>query len=234
MYTTHEHLEIVPDKTVLWKYVDFLKFAYLIETKTLWFNRIDKFKDVYEGTYPHANTVLRPEVYGKGNVIPEATYATMENYGRSRMYVSCFHADSFESAAMWSLYSESGGVAIKTDAARLQNSFKAEKRDIFISPVKYADYDVDFLPEGNVLYLGLYKRMSFSHENEVRCLYLHQEDTPPNEFGYAISVDIPELITAVYISPYAPSYAEETVKLLMQQSGYNIPIIKSKLYEFNR
>ena len=76
--------------------MDFLKFAYLIETKTLWFNRIDKFEDVYEGTYPYANAVLRPEVYGKGNVISEATYATMENYGRSRIYVSCFHANSFD------------------------------------------------------------------------------------------------------------------------------------------
>ena len=92
MYTPHEHLEIVPNGTVLWKYMDFLKFAYLIETKTLWFNRIDKFEDVYEGTYPYANAVLRPEVYGKGNVISEATYATMENYGRSRIYVSCVHA----------------------------------------------------------------------------------------------------------------------------------------------
>ena len=112
--------------------MDFLKFAYLIETKTLWFNRIDKFEDVYEGTYPYANAVLRPEVYGKGNVISEATYATMENYGRSRIYVSCFHANSFESAAMWSLYSESGGVAIKTDAVKLQNSFKVKEKHIHI------------------------------------------------------------------------------------------------------
>ena len=234
MYITHDQLEIVPDGTILWKYMDFLKFSYLIETKTLWFNRIDKFEDVYEGTFPHANMQLRPEVYGKDNVMSDDTYAIMENYGRNRIYVSCFHANSFESAAMWSLYSKSGGVAIKTEITKLQNSFEVEERNIFISSVKYADYDVDFLPEGNVIYLGLYKRMSFSHENEVRCLYLDQINTPPNEFGYAISVDIPELITAVYISPYAPSYAEETVKLLMQQSGYDIPIIKSELYEFNR
>ena len=180
MYITHDQLEIVPDGTILWKYMDFLKFSYLIETKTLWFNRIDKFEDVYEGTFPHANMQLRPEVYGKDNVMSDDTYAIMENYGRNRIYVSCFHANSFESAAMWSLYSKSGGVAIKTDITKLQNSFEVEERNIFISSVKYADYDVDFLPEGNVIYLGLYKRMSFSHENEVRCLYLDQINTPPN------------------------------------------------------
>jgi len=36
----------------LWRYMDFTKFMSLLETKSLWFNRSDRFDDPFEGTYP--------------------------------------------------------------------------------------------------------------------------------------------------------------------------------------
>lgn len=39
----------------IWRYMDFTKFMHLLTTKSLWFNRSDKFEDPFEGKYPLKN-----------------------------------------------------------------------------------------------------------------------------------------------------------------------------------
>lgn len=231
MYKNHEHLDPIDENLTLWKYMDFLKFANILATNTIWFNRIDSFEDVYEGIYPEANKVKRPEIYGDA-VIPQETYDQIQEYARKRLYVVCFHNNPYESAAMWSLYAKENGVAIKTTIERLKKSFNVESKDIEISKVSYIDYDKNFMPEGNAFYLGTHKRMSFSHENEIRCMYLNHGEV--ERCGIYIKIDLSELIDAIYISPYAPSYMEDTVKKLVKKYELDVPVIKSKLYDFNK
>lgn len=167
MYKQHEQLECIEENMTLWKYMDFLKFANILVTNTIWFNRLDSFEDVYEGVYPEANKVRRPEIYGDTS-IPQNIYDQLQEYARKRLYILCFHNNKYESAAMWSLYAKENDVAIKTNIERLKKCFSNESRDIEISKVSYIDYNKEFMPEGNLFYCGTHRRISFSHENEIR------------------------------------------------------------------
>lgn len=233
MYKKHEQLYDVENELTLWKYMDFSKFINIITTGCIWFNRIDSFEDVYEGVYPPANKCKRKDVYGDLENIPQKIYDDMELYVKKRLYISCFHQNDYESAAMWNLYAKENGIAIKTTAQRLKNCFCNEEKDIEISKVAYIDYNEDFMPEGNLFYWGLHKRKSFAHEREIRCLFLNQKeicDCP----GVYIKVDIEELIEKIYISPYAPIYVQSTLNELLKKFEFDVTIIRSPLYNLNK
>lgn len=232
MYKEHEQLDSISDNLTLWKYMDFLKFVNILTTNQIWFNKIKCFEDVYEGTYPIANKAQRAEIYD-GDPPPQCIYDTTEEYERQRLYVLCFHNNEFESAAMWSLYAKDGGIAIKTTGEKLKKCFQNEQKNIYITPVTYIDYEKDFLPERNAFYLGTHKRKSFSHENEIRCMYFNQGEFLDNT-GVYININVLELIEEIYISPYAPAYMLDTVKTLVNTFGYDIPVIKSPLYTLNK
>jgi hypothetical protein len=50
MYKEHYLFEDLPESTVIWKYLEFDKFLSLLNTRSLYFCRSDKFEDPYEGT----------------------------------------------------------------------------------------------------------------------------------------------------------------------------------------
>lgn len=233
MFKEHDQSLAVEDEMILWRYMDFSKFVNMLTTDCIWFNRIDKFEDKYECTYPSANKIKRKEIYGDTTPIPQEIYDAIEGYGKNRLFVSCFHCNEYESSAMWKIYSKDAGVAIKTTAKRLKDCFNNEERDIEITKVCYIDFDKDFMPEGNVFYWGMHKRQSFEYEKEVRCFFLNQ-DTIIDVPGVYITVDFAKLVEEIYISPDAPSYMQFTVENLLKRFGYNIPVIKSQLYELNR
>lgn len=233
MYMTHTQLDEISDDSILWRYMDLLKFINIFTTNKIWFNRIDKFEDVYEGTFPTANEKYRDKYYPEGQ-IPKEIYNQIEKCTQSRLFVYCLHENDYESAAMWSLYGKENGLAIKTTGKNLKECFSVEQENIYITKVSYIDYEKDFLPEGNAFYLGTHKRKSFYYENEIRGLCLIQNRTPSKEeAGIYIAVDIAKLIQEIYISPYAPSYMVDTVKNLLERYKYSIPVIKSSLYKTN-
>ena len=69
---------------------------------------------------------------------------------------------------MWRLYSrEQDGIAVKSNFESLSKSFTCEQ-PVNIGSVQYVDYDATPIPFGNALLPLFYKRLSFSHEREVR------------------------------------------------------------------
>ena len=228
MYQKHEQLASIKNNITLWKYMDFSKFVNLLTTKSVWFNRIDNFEDIYEATYPHANKELRKIYYD--TAIPQSVYDDIELCAKKRLYVFCLHNSEFESAAMWNLYARESGICIKTNGKRLKAAFSPETKAIHITKINYIDYEKDFLPERNLFYLGTHKRKSFEHEKEVRCLYLGDNNSPV-ENGFNISIDLETLIEEIYISPYAPIYLKQTVEYLIKIFALNIPVIQSPLYK---
>lgn len=230
MYKEHDQLETVDDNLKIWRYMNLAKFLNLITSKTLWFNRIDKFEDIYEGRYPEANEVKRKDIYECE--VSKEIYDDMEKFARENLYVCCFHANEYESAAMWSLYAREEGVAICSTTERLKQCFENEKCDIEISWVNYIDYSKDFLPEGNLFYLALTKRKSFEHEKEVRCIFYDSDRSLKNINGVNITVDLDRLIEKVYISPYAPEFLKSCLESVLREYNYNIEVIQSKLYTY--
>src|SRR5687767_1976544 len=98
-----------PD-TRIWRYLDFTKFVYLLDSRALFFARVDTLQDQFEGSFSEANAELRAKAFREkphlGDLY-EKFRRTMEER-RKATYVSCWHINEYESFAMWKIYLKSG------------------------------------------------------------------------------------------------------------------------------
>jgi len=176
------------DKSIIWRYLDFTKFVAVLETESLYFTRIDKLADPFEGATSKANIKNRPTVYKE---IVESWPAFLEQTPRSNkamrkfFLVNCWHMNEFESSAMWKIYLKTNeGIAIRTTIKNLSESFtQVDENNINIEAVRYIDYENDWLPEGNTIYPFIHKRKSFSFENEIRAIYSEFVTKEPEKEG---------------------------------------------------
>ena len=102
----------------LWRYMDFTKLLSLIENRRLFFPRADQFDDPYEGTWSRAGVELLRDGMRRNDLPPQAVdqFLKMTETLRQEMFISCWFASEYESAAMWKLYLQSPeGIAIRTD-----------------------------------------------------------------------------------------------------------------------
>lgn len=148
--------------------------------------------------------------------------------------VNCWHCNPIESEAMWGLYSKQG-IAIQTTVNYLSEAInkKVPNRTIFMGKVKYVDFnapDIDmsscFTNDGHAL--GMIKRASYAHENEVRLMLTR--DVHPRDFmkitpeHIKVPIDTKLLIEKVYISPYANEITKSCIHYICEK--YEIPIEK--------
>ncbi|WP_051303411.1 hypothetical protein [Psychromonas aquimarina] len=172
----------------------------------------------------------------------EVSIEQATEFFRRWKYVNCWHANKYESAAMWKLYAKSNeAVAIKTTYQNLINCLPPA---VEIGMVKYHDYDAGWSPPyGSVSFSLAMKRMSFEHEKEVRLIMdygtpilkngkLDFEKKNPN-VGIDLKLDIRELIDKVYISPDSPSWFFDIVESVIKTYGYSesFTLHQSKLAE---
>jgi hypothetical protein len=102
------------------RYMSFTKFVSMLDRSSLFFSRADKLGDPFEGSIPdrHAKRILRDHPVAREGF--GESLATLHNWLCQWTFVSCWHANERESAAMWRLYSASdGGVAIQTNCEKL-------------------------------------------------------------------------------------------------------------------
>jgi hypothetical protein len=84
--------------------------------------------------------------------------------------VSCWHISDIQSAALWALYMPRGlGVAVRCSVRRDMESIAKSGRDIQRANVRYIDYREEQIGNDPINLL-LHKRLSFSHERELRFL----------------------------------------------------------------
>src|SRR5688572_10391405 len=114
----------------IWRYIDLPRFVHLLETRRLYFPRLDQLDDPFEGSLSKAEYENWKEIAEKGErdgTIPaewKGKYmdVLLANARRARraIYVNCWHANAGESEAMWKLYSRGGpGIAIQSTYDRL-------------------------------------------------------------------------------------------------------------------
>jgi len=139
-----------------------------------------------------------------------------------------------ESAAMWRLYSKSD------DAICIQTTFKelaeALPDYVFVGEVNYIDYETGIIPEKNKLNALLCKRMSFSHERELRAIIMGapaEADIPlpfrAKDGGVLVPINLKDAIETIRVSPTSPAWFKDTVATLVKALGINIPVEQSSL-----
>ena len=206
--------------------MDFTKFMWLVDKSALYFARTDTFLDKWEGAYPKQNSITHLGLYRDSG--PDRIVKLRKSYS-TLYYISCWHLNEYESAAMWSLYKKADvGIAIQSTYQRLRDSINDEYLTDFMyfTRVKYIDYENEKFdgPIGDFgdLTALFHKRKSFEHEKELRIITtngLYDDskkyiDSPP---GISISVDLRMLLQRVYISPNGESWFKELVESVLRK-----------------
>ena len=185
MYKELEGITPPGDDTTLWRYMSFEKFVSILATGSLFFTRVDKFDDPFEGftppllTYMYELIINHAEDTKKAGL--ESAVKAMKNWHKYIM-CNCWHQNEEESMAMWEKYQmRNSGIAIKTTMKNLKKSL-SDELDIFIGQIKYSSpetyetkYTFDYvsanLSNEQLLYFPyFYKRKAFEYEHEVRLI----------------------------------------------------------------
>ena len=258
---SHKALIPAEDQLEIWRYLDLDKFESLLNTSSLFFCRTDKFSDPFEGSVPkkefHHRAIEQKKISRinfkkilSDEDADESSKSIGEFHKRLKrcFVVNCWHINDGESDAMWRLYLKTNeGVAIKTTVSKLKESFLELDEDVFISRVRYLDFENDIwyhkydypITGYNMFSPMVHKRKAFIHENELRIFQKLQEpendidywEKASNNIGKFIQCNIHNLIEKVILPPTADEKVERFVNNLMDKYSLKCPLDKSKLVD---
>jgi hypothetical protein len=229
----------------LWRYMDFEKFRDFIENKSIFFAKAITFGDPLEcavstkDNEEYLNS-LRSNAYDfffehkldglsekekkefKENKIQEEIKDNKTF--RDEVLISCWHANDYESEAMWQLYKGENHqtVAVSINMCNLRNAFP---KPIHLGRVLYSPYEQVYPSKVR----AFRKHISYEHENEIRAVIFpehidHKEIEKiavKKEKGLLIAPDKKYLQIRVYISPWSCDCFKAKVKDLIYKSDWN-------------
>lgn len=227
----------------VWRYMDFTKFVSMLETRSLWFSRVDYLGDPYEGSTPRGESAfwesLRTGQPDKRDVADhnERSFRSMAAYSRIRTFANCWHINEYESAAMWQLYSrENASIAVQTTYRCLRDALPST---VGIGIVKYIDYETEKIPHSNIINYCMHKRISFEHERELRALIwamgLDNKSMAPiwpigeDTTGISVKVDLGILVSAIVLAPNSPVWFERLVASMVSRYDMKFEVIRSAM-----
>ncbi len=224
-------------ESLVWRYMDFAKFVSLVESRKLFFSRLDLLGDPFEGSTP------KRHVEAFHNMKPDREFLSQDHYHneaiRSSIFVSCWHLSAFESDALWRIYGPEGRtVAICTRYSKLRNL-----PNVKVGRVEYIDYDQAVIEQPVAEALAMLKRRSFDFEKEVRAIakkrnqtFFKDENDQPfvkygvNTFaGLRVEVDPQEFIEKIVVSPLAGDWFVDLIRELLRRFDLDIHVAKSEL-----
>ena len=197
---------------------------------------------LFEGSLPRQSIKFRTDHYQaleKSSTIPSdytpEFWDKSNQELRKEIGLNCWHMNDFESAAMWRLYLKSNeGVAIQSTYARLRDSFKTTDTRVFIGTLNYIDYENEFIQISNSILPYKYKRKSFEHEHELRCLIWLFEQKSFEYLalelgGVKVKIDVINLIENIFLSPDSPKWLTLLLQDILKKYELTIPVINSGL-----
>lgn len=218
----------------IWRYMDFTKYVDTLITSSLFFCRIDKLEDIFEGSLPVDSRKERDQLLKYFKRKKDKSFLELESKfvknAQMKFAVNCWHINNNESAAMWKLYLKSNeGIAIQSTLDRLKNCFHDKKMSVSIKKVDYYDYETERLDNFQLLYAQerfFAKRKSFEHERELRCLI---KDVDLEQGGTKVKIDIKTLIKNIYVSPDSPVWLTTLIKKITAKFEIKAKVINSRL-----
>lgn len=231
----------------IWRYMDFTKFVSMLDHGGLFFSRADLLGDPFEGAIPKPNIEYRHNMLKSflPSVSPDSQKKLAESIDginnstswitqRLRLwtYISCWHISEHESAAMWKLYSYSSeAICIKSTYKILKDILPSNS---YFGAVTYIDYEKDIIPSDNIFWPFVFKRKSFTHEQEVRAMTFDlgsalQSDKDQADSGVWEVVDLKALIQQVYVAPNAPVWFKDLIKTTIGKFGFKFSVQQSSL-----
>jgi hypothetical protein len=241
-----------PDESqVISKYIDVTKFLSLLSKKALFFCRLDKLEDQFEGMVAKRNYEYRVRWHKETNHLMDRPFTEEEIIAEvEQMYeydkkvkevycVCCWNKADKESAALWKIYSDFGkGIMIKSSVKNLIAAFNETPEDIRISEIGYLDYNQDLMRDGNTFFPIIHKQNAYDYEEEIRLIYsidfpqigkTYDWSNEEIQEGKLLTVDLTLLIDEIIIGPFSPKWMIDLIADLASKYGLTKPITKSKL-----
>jgi hypothetical protein len=239
------------DYTIV-KYIDLTKFISLLYNQSLFFCRLDKLEDQFEGTTAKANfdfrvkwnQQLRETGFFKVPMTDETIIKNVtEEFKSEKKFkaincVNCWNKKDDESAALWKIYSDfSKGIMIKSSISRLEKSLENREEEILLSEIHYLNYNKQIMPDGYIVFPFIHKQIAYSYEDEVRLIYgIKTENNEEHDWtkeevleGIYIKCDLNELIEEIIIGPYSPQWFFKLIQDILNKYGLKKVINKSDL-----
>jgi hypothetical protein len=228
----------------IWRFMDSSKYESLLENGALYFSRSDRVSDPWEGAFPTNNvrnrsaaTLASPD----GPSVEELSgLSAFHRSLRLHTFLSCWHLNDRESAGMWQQYtSRNAGVAVQSTFDRLISSFQGDENDMFevyVGTIRYLDYDLEQLMDGNTFIPFLHKRRAYEHEQELRAVIqrVFPDDVPladsePSPDGLFVEVDLTTLIENIFVAPTSSDSFTDWVESVADRYSIHAPVRSSDL-----
>lgn len=208
----------------VWRYLDLAKLVSLLDTKALYFTRMDCFEDPFEGATPVGvfNALAERSIdSGVSAGLYIAQHGGMSDDFRQYTFVSCWHHSEFESEAMWSLYSDKHkGISIVSTKEKLESVLPS---NVKFDRVRYVDFNA---PKVELAPVHYYKRSAFEYEKEMRAVIV---DHTESNSGIVVTADPNDYIEKVVVSPLAQSWFIDVVKSVCEKYGCKFEVEESSL-----
>jgi hypothetical protein len=230
----------------LWRYMNFNKFKDFIDNKSIFFAKVASFHDPLECAvsikrrqdwlyllrvnsyqYFYESTLCALSPKEKMDAIEEKIQNEIKinQDFREKVLISCWHANDYESEAMWQLYKgkKHQTVAISINMCNLRNALP---QPIHLGKVSYEDYERVYPTKIR----AFKKHISYEHENEIRAIifpeYINEKSITDITIkkvknGILIKPDENYLQIRVYISPWCDNCFREKVNNLISNSTWN-------------
>ena len=212
--------------STLWRYMPLPNFIKTVFSRSLWFNRADKFDDTFEGS------VSEPTFNRSATEFGEEATDSIQKIRVARlqaMFISCWQRSDRENALMWSAYAPQG-VAVQTTYSKLAAALPEQ---VHIGLVRYADFNKDLItPYPTTRYFT--KRDFFADEREVRVLFHDAVLGQRAEYDQPVTgrnfvVDLDSLLNSIVCRPYASADEIAMIRKIAEASGLAVPVKESSL-----
>lgn len=251
LYNISTESEADEDQTVVRRYIDTSKLASIFNSG-LWFSRVDKFSDDFEGRPTEETRRKSYDMWEysemEGDPLPFDSRdmdRASEQIARKQSFVSSWRYGGNESQVFWDAYiGDTPGVAIETDLGNLRSQVGNSSKKVAIGRVMYRQYrGTRDQIKGDSIARFFRKRDGFEDEKELRLLTRKRLNKCSVELGsgksfsisisadpgFNLEIDANELIDKVIIRPGAPDREISEVVQLCDRQDLDAEIWRSRL-----
>lgn len=215
----------------MWRYMSSEKLKELLEIEGLFFRRLSKFNDRFEGilTDQSKDHLFKWALdIHNGNINAARGFVNANDEHRNNFHINCWHMNNIESYLMWKCYAQMG-AAIQTTYERLTASFESCDEVIEGTKIEYIDYDRERIELGNVYYPVKYKSHYYADEKEYRLIFWEVSEAN-NKFRVdddeiIIKADLNMLIEKIHLNPLLSE--QKKIETLLEEKGLIDRLIES-------
>lgn len=210
----------------VWRYMDLFKLEDIIKNKSLFFNRIDKFKDDLEGISPQScEECILNTVNNKSKEEKIENIRLMKErfkHARKSTFTSCWHVNDFLNERMWIDYANTrDSIAVETTYGNLLKVKEEMQFPLHIEQIRY--FDEPYVNQESYWFPFLFKRKEpFEWEKELRLsIYAYNYD---NLTHLRVKAPIYNLIKKIHLSPLAKKYEVINLERILKLHKVNLPV----------